>query len=176
MRARTVMSGLGSTMTVLALLASGCGKGAPGEVAAASSKAGSGAIQPCQLLTSQEVATVLADHDGGFVAHAGGSLIQGVDAFQCSYSNPSTEVLTVILNLAVDDERWAAIEPSRSRHEDHQQIEVGEWGWVWGQADDLKISAGKGRTLIDLELFAPDAKQRSAALIALARAVAERLP
>jgi hypothetical protein len=46
-------------------------------------------IKPCELLTSEQVTTVLPGHDEGYVAKDGGSLIEGVDSYQCSYCNDS---------------------------------------------------------------------------------------
>jgi hypothetical protein len=45
------------------------------------------AIAPCDLLTAEQVATVLAGSDEGMAVKTGGSMIDGVDAYQCSYSN-----------------------------------------------------------------------------------------
>jgi hypothetical protein len=54
-------------------------------------------------------------------------------------------------------------------------VPIGDRGWVFGEADDLKVAAVKGRTLIDLELTAPGAGLKADALVELARAVAKQV-
>lgn len=54
-----------------------------------------GPLDPCTFLTRQQVETVLPGHDGGMVIHSGGSLVAGVDAYQCFYSNQAADVFTV---------------------------------------------------------------------------------
>jgi len=131
-------------------------------------------IDPCTLLTRAQVATVLPNHDGGVVAHAGPALIQGVNAYQCSYADKEFNLLTVILNVAVDDKRFAEIRPG-STITDEKQVPVADGGWVRGDPNDMKLTAVKGRTVIDLELMAPGAGGKIAALVALANAVAGKL-
>ncbi|MDH4349161.1 MAG: hypothetical protein OEW17_10165, partial [Gemmatimonadota bacterium] len=123
-------------------------------------------IDPCKLLTREQVATVLPNHDGGSVAHAGPALIPGVSAYQCSYVDKEFNLLTVILNVAVDDKRFAEIRPG-SIVTDEQQVAVADGGWVRGDPSDMKLTAVKGRTVIDLELMAPGAGGKIAALEAL---------
>jgi hypothetical protein len=132
------------------------------------------ALDPCKLLTKDQVATVLPNHDGGDVAHAGGSMIKGVDAYQCSYLNPQAQLLTVIVNVAVDDKRFEAIKPDFSLTE-AQKVPVGEAGWLRGQPNDLKLTAVKGRSVLDLELLAPGAKTKGDALVALGKAAIAHL-
>ena len=131
-------------------------------------------IEPCKLLTKEQVATVLPNHDGGSVAHAGPSLIPGVSAYQCSYLNPDMGLFTVILNVAVDQERFADIKPSFSMTT-VTKVPVADGGWMRGDSDDFKLTAAKGLTVIDLELMAPGADKKSAALVALGQAVAAKL-
>jgi hypothetical protein len=121
------------------------------------------------------VSTVLPKADKGFVAADGESLIKGVKSYQCSYINPDTQLLTVIVTVAADDASFAKIAPSPSRHEDHRKIAIADGGWVYGQDDDLKIAVIKGRALIDLELMAPGAQQKADQLVELARAVAQKV-
>jgi hypothetical protein len=136
-----------------------------------------GALQPCRLLTGEQVARVLPDHDDGFVAKQGGSLIEGVDAYQCSYSNPPGDLLTVILNVAVDTERFEKIKPSGfAMGSDAKELEVADGGWLRGEADDMKVTVLKDLTVIDLELLAADAGQKTEALVELARQVASKAP
>jgi len=79
------------------------------------------------------------------------------------------------VTAAEDDAAFAKIAPSTSRHEDDKPAAIGDRGWVFGEADDLKVAAVKGRTLIDLELTAPGAGQKADALVELARAVAKQV-
>lgn len=162
-----------------ALVASGgCGGGGPSSAGGGgegASQGSGGGLQPCELLTSEQVSTVIPDHDDGYVAHAGGSLIEGVDAYQCSYSNQSTDIFTVVLNVAVDDERFDDIKPSGTFRSDDTKVDVGDYGWIFVEDDDVKVEAVKGRTVIDLELLAPGAIERKDAVIALARAVAAKV-
>lgn len=134
-----------------------------------------GDLKPCELLTLAQVATVLPNSAPGWVAASGASLIPGVKSYQCTYINPATHGLTVIVTAAEDDAAFAKIAPSESRHEDDKPAAIGDRGWVFGEADDLKVAAVKGRTLIDLELTAPGAGQKADALVELARAVAKKV-
>jgi len=149
--------------------------GARSASTAASEAAGSAGIKPCELLSKAQVATVLPEPDDGFQAHAGGSLIKGVDAYQCSYSNPAMNILTVILNVAAEDERFEDIKPGSVIREGSRKVDVGDGGWLRSEDDDMKLTAVKGRTVIDLELMAPKARDKADALVALARAVAAKL-
>jgi hypothetical protein len=131
-------------------------------------------IDPCKLLTREQVATVLPNHDGGSVAHAGPALIQGVSAYQCSYLDKEFNLFTVILNVAVDDKRFADIRPG-STITDEQKVPVADGGWVRGDPNDMKLTAVKGRTVIDLELMAPGAGTKVPVLVVLGNAVAGKL-
>ncbi len=151
---------------------SGSGDPAPPGAAAERSSAAKGGIQPCRLLTSAQVATVLPGHDDGMVTNSGGSFMKGVDDYQCSYTNRETHLLTVVLNVAQNEERFSWIKPSEGTHREHRKIDVGDAGWVYGTANDLKVEAVKGLTVIDLELMGPGAQEKSAAMIELARVIA----
>jgi len=131
-------------------------------------------LDPCKLLTREQVVTVLPNHDGGSVTHSGPALIQGVSAYQCSYLDKEFNLFTVILNVAVDDKRFADIKPG-STVTDEQAVPVADGGWIRGSPDDMKLTAVKGRTVIDLELMAPGADGKTAALVALASAIAGKL-
>jgi len=170
---------------LVAVLLAGCrggsGSGAATDAGARSAStaesesAGSAGIKPCELLSKAQVATVLPEPDDGFQAHAGGSLIKGVDAYQCSYSNPAMNILTVILNVAAEDERFEDIKPGSVIREGSRKVDVGDGGWLRSEDDDMKLTAVKGRTVIDLELMAPKARDKADALVELARAVAAKL-
>ena len=131
--------------------------------------------EPCKLLSMAQVATVLPKSAPGWVAANGESLIPGVKSYQCSYIDPAMSGLTVIVTVAENDAAFEKIAPSKSRHEDHRGVDVGDRGWVFGEPDDLKLAAVKGRTLVDLELTAPGAAAKADALVELARAVAKQV-
>ena len=155
-----------------------CGSG-PREAATggeASSASSSNAIEPCRLATAEQVANVLPNHDGGSVAHAGASLLKGIDAYQCSYLNPETDLLTVIVHVAADQERFGAIKKSGSFHGDHRAVPIADAAWVWGEGDNMKVQVEKGLTILDLELTAKNAAARADALVDLARAVSGKIP
>jgi hypothetical protein len=162
-----------------------CGSGGSADARAAEEKpradatepGASGGLQPCRLLTAEQVAHVLPEHDDGFVAKEGGSLIEGVDAYQCSYSNPAGDLLTVVLNVAVDADRFEKIKPSGfAMGSDARELDVADGGWLRGEEDDMKVTVLKGLTVIDLELLAADAGQKGDALVELARQVASKAP
>lgn len=132
-------------------------------------------IQPCRLLTADQVSTVLPGHDDGTVAHAGGSLIAGVDAYQCSYSDSASNLLTVVVNRAVDDARFERIKPVHRGESGVQKVGVADGGWTWGDGDDWRAQVVRGRAVIDVELLAPDAKQKRDQLVGIAGVVAARL-
>jgi hypothetical protein len=51
------------------------------EAAASAPERAPGALEPCALLSAEEVSTVLPGHDGGFVAKDGGSLVDGINTY-----------------------------------------------------------------------------------------------
>lgn len=168
-----------------AALASACGGGTPPEStqaaasAAASAPASAGessnGVEPCELLSAEQVASVLPDAAAGTTAHAGQSLIEGVDAYQCSYTNAAGGLLTVILNVAVDDARFADIRPGSAVRENREPVDAGDEGWMVVAADEVKVKATQGRTVIDVELMASGAADKSTQLVALAEAVASKI-
>jgi hypothetical protein len=161
---------------VLALALPGCGGEGKGTAAeqesAAVESAGGPGLDVCSLLSSEQVSTVLPGHDGGTVTHSGGSLLKGVDAYQCSYAKIADNdiyLLTVILNVASTDELFAEIKPTGSEGE--EAIPLGDGGWSRGDKKNWKITVMKDRTVIDLELIAPTAQEQSAQLLELARTI-----
>jgi hypothetical protein len=153
----------------------GCGGKPGGSAADTAAQAGAADLKPCQLLTADQVTTVLPGHDEGFVAHAGGSLVEGVDAYQCSYTDSTSNILTVVVNRAADDARFETIKPDHVGEPDVQKVGVADGGWVWGDDDDWKVQAVRGRSVIDIELMAPHAKQKSDQLVGIAGVVAAQL-
>ncbi len=136
------------------------------------------AIASCELLTAEQVATVLADPDEGMAVKTGGSMIEGVDAYQCSYSNASHDRLTVTVNVATDNTLFTEIEPRRPMSElydEIREVEVGDGGWLYGDPTEMKLTASQGDAVIALELMTADAGGSGDALVALGEAVASRI-
>jgi hypothetical protein len=136
------------------------------------------AIAPCDLLTAEQVATVLAGSDEGMAVKTGGSMIDGVDAYQCSYSNTDLDMLTVTIHVATDNTLFTEIEPRRPMSElydEIREIEVGEGGWLYGDPTEMKLTASQGDAVIELELMTADAGESGDALVALGDAVVSHI-
>lgn len=161
------------------MLLSACGNSEQTETAASADDADSDPFGICRMLTGDQVSSVLPGHDGGIVAHSGGSLIEGIDAYQCSYSatdGADFQLLTVIVNIASTDALYKDIKPTDWAHQGDQAIEVGDGGWVYGHSDDeVKVKVKKGRAVLDLELMTANAKDRSSQMVELAKVVAAKL-
>ena len=157
---------------------SGCG----GDGASEETPASGGGIQICDLLTDEEVSTALPNHDEGFVASSGGSLMEGVDTYQCSYSAQEGErydLMTVIVTVGSDPEQFEDwIRPSRSSKEAYgnfRELEITDGGFLYGEPEDMKVDVWEGTTLISLNLMAPGAESRSGALVELASRIVAKL-
>jgi hypothetical protein len=168
----------GVLFCALALALPGCGgegQGtATGQESVAVESAGGPGLDVCILLSPEQVSTVVPGHDEGTVTQSGGSLLKGVDAYQCSYAaiaGNDIRLLTVVLNVASGAVLCAEIKPSGWRYEREEAISLGDGGWSRGDTDNWKITVMKGRTLIDLELIAPTAQEQSAQLLELARSI-----
>jgi hypothetical protein len=160
------------TLTILLTATSGCGDGTK---AAATAEAESDEASPCTLLTKEEASSVVPNHDGGYVAHAGGSLIKGVDSYQCSYSDTSGTLLTVIWHDAVDDARFEDIKPSFSLSNDVQKVDVAESGWMRVGEKRVEVTAVQKRTTIEVELMSPTAPSNAEKVLTLTKTVAAKL-
>ncbi|MCP5165596.1 MAG: hypothetical protein H6990_11135 [Pseudomonadales bacterium] len=159
------------------MLAAGCGAGeeiASESFATGDQKASVG-LMPCELLSPEEVASVLPAAGAGTTTQSGGSLIEGVDAYQCSYLNATADLLTVILNVAADDQRFDQIAPGSELREERQPVQIGEGGWMSVAPGEVKITAIQNRTVIDIDLMTSDAADRTAQLILLTESVAAKL-
>ena len=159
-------------VSLISLLIVACGNSSKDSKSERSNSTG---IAPCELLTPDQLETILPGHDEGFVAHAGGSLIKGVDSYQCSYSADNGGLFTVILTVAVDDKRFEKIKPDHWLYSKDRKVNVGAGGWLFGEEDDMKLKAVKGHTVIKLELLANNAKDKADALIELASAIAQKI-
>lgn len=155
-----------------------CGSGDAGVAKAtgtSSAQGKPGRIEPCKLLTDEQVRTVVPDLKGSFVASAGESLMKDVDAYQCSYVNATGAGLLVVLNVAANDASFAAIRGSSDRYADAQKLDLGDAAWVFAKDDDLNVTVHKGRTVIELTLNNAQATQQTKALTDLARAVTAKI-
>ena len=166
-----------------AMLLGACGgSGKPAGPQASSAQEGNddadAAMNPCGLATHEQVMAVLPDADTGSVTASGGSLVRGVDAYQCSYMHivgNDANLLTVIVNAAADDAAWAELRPSDESFSDDRRVAVGDIAWVRGSASEMKVKVLKGHSMIDVELMSPDAEARTDALVELARIVASKV-
>jgi hypothetical protein len=136
---------------------------------------GEPALDPCKLLSDEQVRVVVPKLAGGMVTHAGASLIKGVDAYECAYVDEQANGLNVILNIATDEARFAEIKGSPSRYEKAQKVGIGDEAWIYPRDNSLNVTAYKHFTVIDLQLSGPDATQKSKELIELARTVANNV-
>jgi hypothetical protein len=135
---------------------------------------------PCSLLSSDQVATVLPGADEGYVAARGGSLVKGIDSYQCSYSDQSTNMLLVMFHTAATSELFDDIKPKNPAwavgEDNVQRVALGDGGWLEHRDDGLKLKASRGRLVIELELDTVDANDKSGALTALGQALFDALP
>ena len=162
---------------------SGCGGGsgpAPATIASEAADDGDGdSFGICRMLTTEQVASVLPGHDGGMVTSAGGSLIEGVDSYQCSYTamrESDVDLLTVVVTIAPDDALYEQIKPSGFAFDDEDAIDVGNGGWVKDDVPgEFGVVAKKNRAVLRLDLMAGDAQGKSAEMLTLAQAVAAKL-
>lgn len=173
--------GLILTLTVLM---TGCGNAtdtaAGNSAAAGDSNSNSDSLAPCEMLTSEQVATVLPDPDSGFATARGRSLLPGVRNFQCSWSNPANDSFYLVFEIAADDEAFEAIKPTQRaayvRDLGAREPGLGEESWIYEDRDgSLRFKIVQNRKVIDLHLESADAPSRESALIELGRIVAERL-
>lgn len=130
-------------------------------------------IVPCELLTGEQVETVLPGHDEGYTALSGGSLMKGVDSYQCSYANDKTDIFTVIVHIAADKEKFDWIKPHASSEK--TEVKLGDGGWLSSETNDLNLEASKGLKVIELHLMAADASTKKDALIKLAAILLDKI-
>ena len=165
-------------LCAVAACGDGAAEGDPVQTAAAE---GDG-IAICDLLTDAEVSGVLPGHDGGDVAKSGGSMVAGVDSYQCSYSavqGSEFNLMTVIVTVASSAELFDSIKPTasvtREIYDNFREIQIADGGFLYGAPDDMKVDAWKGASVISLELMTPQAESHGDALVALASTVAAKI-
>jgi hypothetical protein len=172
------------TMGLAMLLLAGCGQpaGTPSTTTASTpevEEADGDSFGICRMLTAGQVAGVLPGSDRGSATNGGGSLIEGVDSWQCSYvaaRDADLDLLTVIVTVAPDDALFEQIKVSGFAFDDDDAVAVGDSGWKNdGSADQFEVVANKGRSVLRISLMAPGAQGKAGQMIALAQAVAAKL-
>jgi hypothetical protein len=177
------LSSLLWSIVMLAIVGAGCGGGEGPTTGSASAGSAGGKIQPCQLLTAAQVSSVLPNHDDGFVAADGSSLVKGVESYQCSYTarrESDLDMLIVILTVASDPkyfEEWIKPSPSAKKdaHPIFREVAIGDGGMLYGDTDEIEVEAWKRSTLISVQLDKPGAASQAEAVVALATAVAAKI-
>lgn len=167
---------------VVALLLWACGDGAaPGKGAAAAAEPGAegNPLGICSILSADQISTVLPGHDGGEVAHSGGSMMEGVESYQCSYTSEQGgeyRVFTLVVSVAANDELMDRIKPSGTLHGADQRAAIADGAFISDHMDDeIGIIVIKGRKKAELDLLAPGAAAMREQMLLLTEAVAARL-
>ncbi len=152
------------------------------EVTQPAEQSGQEGLAICDLLTDEEVASVLPGHDGGMVASSGGSLMEGVDSYQCSYSavhGEDFDLTTVIVTVASTAELFEQVKPTasvkRDIYDNFSELQVADGGFSYGESDDMKVEVWKGTSLVSVNLMSADAGSQAEALVGLASTLVERL-
>jgi hypothetical protein len=153
-----------------------CGGGADSSGDGAGATAGD-RLAVCDVLADAEVAEVLPDHDGGIVTADGGSLIEGVDTYQCSWTargeDPADfDLLTVTVTIASTPALFDEVRPAagvrRDTHDDFSEIQAGDGGFTYGEPDDRMVDVWQGTALVSLELVSDEAGTHADRLVSLA--------
>jgi len=167
---------------VVSLMLWGCGGGAAPETSAAAATDPGSESDPlgiCTILGADQISTVLPGHDGGVAVHSGGSMMEGVDSYQCSYTseqNGEYRVFTLVVSVAESDDLMAKIKPSGMLYSEQQQAAIADGAFISDHMDDeIKITVIKGRKKADLDLLTPDAATMREQMLLLTEAVAAKL-
>jgi len=171
----------GSIILLVSLAVAGCGNNGDASSGAGASVATDDAdsFGICRILTYEQVATVLADHDGGEVVHSGGSMMEGVDSYQCSYTseaNGQYSVLALVVSLASTPELLAKLRPSDFLYSEDNRPEIADGAFINDKMEgELGITVIKGMHKIDMDLSSKDAHSLKQKMIDLAAAIANKL-
>jgi hypothetical protein len=130
-------------------------------------------IAPCNLLKSEQVEGILPGHDGGHSPLSGGSLMDGIDSYQCTYTNDQSEILLVLLHVAADKAKLDWIKSHSVSLT--KEISIGDGGWISTDATEIKLVATKGLKVVKLQLISSKAEQKNDRLIELASDLLEKL-
>jgi hypothetical protein len=169
---------------LMALLAGvACGGGDAGRTAGGGAGRTAGeaseatGLAVCDLLSDEEVTQVMPGHDGGIVTSAGGSLVEGIDVYRCSYTArkdgiAAFDLLNVSVTVAATAELFDQVrpdaDPKRNAYDNFAEIESGDGGYTYGDPDEMMVDVWKGTTAVALELVAADAASHTDRLVALA--------
>jgi hypothetical protein len=169
------------TLILLGIVLAGCGSDSdvPSANGAAVAAEDTDSFGICRMLTDEQVTTVLAGHDGGEVTHSGGSMMDGVDSYQCSYTSEANDqysVLALVVSVASNPELLAKLRPSDFLYSEDNRPEIADGAFVNDKMDgELGVTVIKGLHKIDLDLSSEDAHSRKQALLELAASVAGKL-
>jgi len=158
-------------------LALACGNGNKNEDAETETES-SGDIVPCELLTVKQVETVLPGTDEGYTASSGGSLMKGVDSYQCSYSDEAYNLFSVIVHIAATKDDFDWIKPKKDvieSYKDFRKLDIGDGGWLYGESNEMKVRASKGFAVIELNLSLENAGEKGDALVELAKILINKI-
>jgi hypothetical protein len=122
---------------------------------------------------------VLPGADDGYVAASGGSLVKGIDSYQCSYSDQGSNMLLVVFHSAASDQLFDDIKPKDPSwavgEANVRRVTVGDGGWLERTDDGVKLEASRGHLVIELTLDAPDARGKEDSVIALGQTLLDAL-
>lgn len=171
-------------MTAMALGACGGESKSAGPAVPASQGAGSGDEAPtrvCSLLTKQQVDTVIPGHDGGNDKDTSeASLLKDVTLEHCQYTfvkDMDLRVLDVFIWTATSDAGVASLPGGLTRctDSDCRRLDIGDNSFATTRNGDPRLVVAKGRQYLEISLSAPDAAEKSAQLVELARTAAGKL-
>lgn len=128
---------------------------------------------PCELLNSEQIESILPGHDDGYSPLTGGSLMAGIDSYQCTYTNDQSEILLVLLHVAADKEKLEWVKSHTVSLT--KEINIGDGGWISSDTTEVKLVATKGFKVIKLQLISPKATQKTDTLIKIASSLLENL-
>jgi hypothetical protein len=135
--------------------------------------------QACDLLTDEQVATVVPGHDGGHDQDTSeASLMKDVSLEHCKYYHGGPEglvMLDVLVWRASSDEGFEQIAISEWGHSSDTKLDIGDVSFLEDGGGTWTATASKGRTVFELSLMADDAEAKSEQLVELARRVAAKL-
>jgi hypothetical protein len=140
-------------------------------------------IAVCDLLTDEQVATVLPGHSGGMEVASGQELLGSSASYKCAYDverGDEVDIFTVDLTVGPDAVQWFEAGRAFAREENDilRELDIGDGGYVEagsGPLYDFMVVVLKDSVEIDLTLKAQGAEDRVDALVALAPTVVSKL-
>jgi hypothetical protein len=145
-------------------------------------------IDVCELLTGEQVATVLPGHEGGLETASGAQLFgDDTRSYKCSYdAQEAGEVYFFTVDLTVGPFGLMSYQTGRemaqAEGDIHREVEIADGGWVevgdeWlGQGIPyVTVTVLRNPAEISILLMVPDAHEKVDAVVNLAAAVASVL-